>query len=213
MIKDKPWLGSGLGTFPYNSIRYQAIFMSKGDNRSLYPHGIDAQAHNEYLQYWAELGIIGLLLFLWIIAVYYQQFFKYIKNEKKKQKELPALLLGLMGAVTAVLIDSLFGFPLHLPASFALFWITMGLAVVLQRNEDFVGSYINALSTGKDVRSIKESKTKSGTVKNQQFPLKYRYFSFILILMDIDISICGKYFCIRSFICRYMNNMHKKHRK
>ncbi|MBA7561142.1 hypothetical protein ES708_02777 [subsurface metagenome] len=35
MIKDHPILGSGIGTYKYNTLRYQAEFFEQGDNRSI----------------------------------------------------------------------------------------------------------------------------------------------------------------------------------
>ncbi len=77
MIKDRPLLGSGIGTFKYNSLRYQAEFFSQGDNRSIYPYGFAKHVHNEYLQLWAELGIIGLGIFIWIMICYFYYGCKY----------------------------------------------------------------------------------------------------------------------------------------
>jgi O-antigen ligase len=71
MIKDHPILGSGIGTYKYNTLRYQAEFFEQGDNRSIYPYGFADKAHNEYLQLWAELGTIGLAIFLWLIITYF----------------------------------------------------------------------------------------------------------------------------------------------
>src|SRR5665648_164560 len=71
MIKDRPLLGSGLGTFKYNTLRYQAKFFDLGQNRTIYPYGIADKAHNEYLQLGAELGLIGLGIFLWLIISYF----------------------------------------------------------------------------------------------------------------------------------------------
>jgi len=67
MIKDHPLLGSGLGTFKYNSLSYQAKFFDQGENRRLYPYGIADKAHNEYLQLGAEVGILGLGIFIWLL--------------------------------------------------------------------------------------------------------------------------------------------------
>ena len=47
MIKDHPLLGSGIGTFKYNSLSYQAKFFDQGQNRAIYPYGIADKAHNE----------------------------------------------------------------------------------------------------------------------------------------------------------------------
>ena len=47
IIKDYPMLGSGLGTFKYNSLNYQAKFFDQGENRFLYPYGSADKSHNE----------------------------------------------------------------------------------------------------------------------------------------------------------------------
>ncbi|GAI15712.1 unnamed protein product, partial [marine sediment metagenome] len=87
MIKDHPILGSGIGTFKYNDLRYQAKFFEQGDNRSIYPYGLAEKAHNEYLQLWAELGTIGLAIFLWLIIAYFNYGIRYLKREKDEQKQ------------------------------------------------------------------------------------------------------------------------------
>jgi len=82
LIKDHPLLGSGIGTFKYNSLKYQAKFFDQGENRSLYPYGIAEKAHNEYLQLWAELGVIGFIIFIWLIFAYFNYGLKILKREK-----------------------------------------------------------------------------------------------------------------------------------
>jgi len=133
MIKDHPILGSGLGTFKYNSLNYQAKFFDQGENRRFYPYGIADKAHNEYLQLWAELGIIGLGIFLWLIITYFHYGIILLKRIKDKYKQ--GIVIGLMGGVMAVLVDAIFGFPLHLPATLTLFWLIMGLAIVTIKTE------------------------------------------------------------------------------
>lgn len=125
MIKDHPLLGSGIGTYKYNTLRYQAEFFAQGDNRSLYPHGFADKAHNEYLQLWAELGIVGLGIFIWLMFSYFSYGLKLLKKTKDEYRQ--GVIIGLMGAVVAVLVDGLFGFPLHLPATVILFWLALGL--------------------------------------------------------------------------------------
>ena len=127
MIKDHPLLGSGLGTFKYNSLSYQARFFDQGENRRLYPYGIADKVHNEYLQLVVELGIIGLGIFLWIIITYFNYGIKTLKRIKDDYKQ--GIVIGLMGGVVAVLVDAIFGFPLHLPATIALFWLALGLTI------------------------------------------------------------------------------------
>jgi O-antigen ligase/Tfp pilus assembly protein PilF len=129
MIKDHPILGSGIGTFKYNDLRYQAKFFEQGDNRSIYPYGIADKAHNEYLQLWAELGTIGLAIFLWLIIAYFNYGIRCLKREKDEQKQ--GIMIGLMGAVVAFLIDSFIWFPLHLSANVSLLWLFIGLTMVM----------------------------------------------------------------------------------
>ena len=134
MIKDYPLLGSGIGSFKYNSLRYQAKFFDQGDNRALYPYGVADKTHNEYLQLGAELGIIGLIIFIWLIFAYFNYGLKILKREKDRYKQ--GVIIGLMGSVMAFLIDSIFWFPLHHSFTSSLFWLCLGLLVVMGLKED-----------------------------------------------------------------------------
>ena len=129
MIKDHPILGSGIGTYKYNTLRYQAKFFEQGDNRSIYSYGFADKAHNEYLQLWVELGTIGLAIFLWLIIAYFNFGIRYLKREKNEQKQ--GIMIGLMGAVVAFLMDSFFWFPMHLSSNLSLFWLFIGLSMVM----------------------------------------------------------------------------------
>jgi len=129
MIKDYPILGSGIGTYKYNTFRYQAKFFEQGDNRSIYPYGFADKTHNEYLQLWVELGTIGLAIFLWLLITYFIYGIRYLKREKDKQRQ--GIMIGLMGAVVAFLVDCFFWFPLHLSSNLSLFWLFMGLTMVM----------------------------------------------------------------------------------
>ncbi|GAI89207.1 unnamed protein product, partial [marine sediment metagenome] len=133
MIKDNPFLGSGIGTYKYNSLRYQARFLEQGQNRSIYPYTFATKTHNEYLQLWAELGIIGLGIFIWLIISYFNYGLRFIKRVKNRYRQ--GIIIGLMGAVVAVLIDGIFGFPLHLSATLVLFWLALALTIVTIKSE------------------------------------------------------------------------------
>jgi len=137
MIKDHPLLGSGIGTFKYNTLIYQAEFFEQGENRSLYPHGFADKAHNEYLQLGAELGIIGLGIFIWLMICYFNYGIKILRKIKDEYKQ--GIIIGLMGAVVAVLIDGLFGFPLHLPATIVLFWLILALTIATIKIDAYTG--------------------------------------------------------------------------
>jgi O-antigen ligase len=177
MIEDKPVLGSGLGTFQYNSLRYQAEFFGQDKNRDKYPYGIADKAHNEYLQLWAEFGIIGLIIFLWMVIQYFVSGIRFLKKFKNKDNMQFALVTGLMGAVMAILADAVFGFPLHLPASVSLFWLIIALTFVLIK--------IDVAASISNVETVKNKKQKaddgSFKSKNKYLQLKYLLFPIIII--------------------------------
>jgi len=52
-----------------------------------------------------------------------------LKREKDEQKQ--GIMIGLMGAVVAFLMDSIFWFPLHLSANLSLLWLFIGLTMVM----------------------------------------------------------------------------------
>jgi O-antigen ligase len=178
MIKDHPLIGSGIGTFRYNTLKYQAKFFEQGENRSLYPSGFADKAHNEYLQLWAELGIIGLLVFLWFLICYFNYGLKILKKIKDYYKQ--GIVIGLMGSVLAVLVDALFGFPLHLPATIVLFWLCIGLTVAIGRNE-------------------------AAQTKDEELETKNTNFSPFKLLLYLGIIFLSGFLCVtmvRPFIAR-----------
>jgi len=129
MIKAKPLFGLGVGSFPLNYLYYQADFLSQKPDYLKY-NAKAAEAHNEYLQTWSEMGIIGLLFFLLFIYLFYHHSIKIIKELEKNEEKI--ILIGLISGVTITLFHSIFSFPFHIPAVSAAFWFMVGLTVVLE---------------------------------------------------------------------------------
>jgi len=182
MIKDHPLLGLGVGTFKYNSLKYQAQFFSQGENRTLYPHGFPDKTHNEYLQLWAELGIIGLGIFIWLMVSYFNYGIKLLKKIKDNYKR--GIIIGLMGSIMAVLVDSIFGFPLHLVATIVLFWLLLGLTIVVGLKNEVNAREIN---TKKEIyteieKGEKEDKQKPERINYKQGNI-YRFKPLLYILI------------------------------
>lgn len=191
MIKDHPLLGSGIGTYKYNTLKYQAEFFIQGENRSLYPHGFADKAHNEYLQLWAEMGIVGLGIFIWLIISYFSCGLKILKKIKDEYKQ--GIVIGLMGAVVAVLVDSMFGFPLHLPATIVLFWLALALTVTVSKNKANVEE-INIVQND-SIREIKteEDRKEKGKVEDNKGNI-YRlkpllYIGIILLTIFLCVTV------------------------
>jgi len=126
MIKASPVFGSGLGTFQivFPGFRYPGF-------ESDIPYGNLLHAHNEYLEIWAEMGILGLALFLWLMI----GFFRYaIKNFRGGRGGLIAL--GLISGIAGVLVDSLFSSSLRWTGPAFTFWLLFGLAVATTGSEE-----------------------------------------------------------------------------
>ena len=188
IIKDYPLIGTGLGTYIFNTFKYQADFFAIGNNRDIYPHGFAAQAHNEYLQLWSELGIIGLLLFLSIAFLFYKNILKTIKGIKEEEK---AVVIGLTGGITAILVDAIFGFPLHLPASFSLFWIFLGLT-----NAQLIIAGNERIDSGYGIDKI-EKDIKTGTKWPDRATIWKKIFLSILVVSFLAVTVS---FLIRPFL-------------
>ena len=185
MIADRPILGSGIGTFKYNSLRYQAKFLSQGENYSLYPFGIAYEAHNEYLHFWAELGFIGLGTFLCLIFGYFYYSWKLLKKIKDDYKR--GIVIGLMSSVLVVLVDGIFGFPFHLSAVLIMFWLFFGITVVIGLKE-------KQSNQGLEERRIEKSKkVKSGKTSGYRIIL-YVLITVLTLFLSIDL--------IRPFMAR-----------
>lgn len=169
MITDRPILGSGIGTFKYNSLRYQAKFLSQGENYSLYPFGIAYEAHNEYLHFWAELGFVGLGIFLCLIIGYFYYGWKVLKKIKDNYKR--GMVIGLMSSVLAVLVDGIFGFPFHLSAVLIMFWLFFAITVVI------------GIKEMQSNEGIKKRRIENSTKVRPGKKSHYRIILFILIIV------------------------------
>jgi len=131
MIKDKPLLGSGIGTFKMNYLDYQAKFFKDNPDYIKY-HTFSREAHNEYLQFGAELGLLGLGLFIAIIFIFYSTVLNFLKKEQNTKNKL--VCWGLIMGISCFLIHSLFTFPLHVPALGSTLFIIIGLTTIYIRD-------------------------------------------------------------------------------
>lgn len=188
MIKDHLLLGSGIGTFKYNSLSYQAKFFEQGENRALYPYVFADKTHNEYLQMWAEIGIIGLGIFIWLLINYFSYGLKLLKRIKDNYKQ--GMIIGLMGSMIAVLVDALFGFPFHLPATVILFWLALGLTMVIS-----VGNEVDLKEINPAQMNSKQKKSRKKDSNIFRFKLLF-YIGIILLTIFLGMIL------IRPFMAR-----------
>lgn len=80
-------------------------------------------AHNDFLRFGAELGLVGLGLFLWILAAAGRRIWQALETTRDVR------LAGLAGGLVAFLVTSLVSNPLMVREVSYVFWIALGLAV------------------------------------------------------------------------------------
>lgn len=118
IIADFPIFGSGLGTF--GSV--YPVYEESG-TPVRYSH-----AHNDYLEYLAETGIVGMVLLLGgIIFILVKVFLVW---KERRHPIVKGLVLGGIVAVVSILIHSITDFNLHIPANMILFTVILSATAV-----------------------------------------------------------------------------------
>ncbi len=140
MLQDRPIIGTGLAGYqtaiaPYHKTKAIEIF--------LYPHNI-------ILNFWSELGLFGLLVFLWIMILFYIEALKNIP--KLEIRNLSAKVgsasggkfeIAMLTSMTALLIHGLVDVPYFKNDLSVLFWLIIGLVLILKKREKNEQSLMN----------------------------------------------------------------------
>lgn len=113
LIKEKPLLGHGLGSWKIESLR----FANYGSDNTIIPYYV----HNDLVQFSVELGILGLTSFI----IFFIFLLKQTVNSNYKSQFKYFLLLGIL----IFLIDSSFNFPFHRPQELITFLILTAIAI------------------------------------------------------------------------------------
>ncbi len=99
------------------------------------PTEIYMYPHNIFLNFWSELGIVGALLFCWIIAKFLWQSGKLFLLEKDNNNRFIAL--GLLTSMIVLVVHGLVDVPYFKNDLSALFWISIAMlgGLTLKQNE------------------------------------------------------------------------------
>ena len=116
MFGHHPVLGWGLGTFP---VVYPQF-------RSFYTNFFVNEAHNDYVQLLAEMGVLGFGTMVWFLTVMYRQAWR--KIAKWPTEVSGATTLACTLGVVGILLHSLVDFNLQIPANAALFFVFCSIA-------------------------------------------------------------------------------------
>ncbi len=118
MIKEHSILGTGLGTF--GEVYKQYI------PRVVWPpqEWAAPQPHNIYLAFWLNMGILGLISFIWIVI----EFFRL-----KASHSLLIVRYSLISAMICILVHGLVDTPYWKNDLACLFWIIVGMMVAISK--------------------------------------------------------------------------------
>ena len=111
MIKERPILGWGLGTFPTAYPPFQSFFSNSFVN----------EAHNDYAQLLVEMGSLGFLVLLWFLFLLFRAAWNKLRSGKLGVNGSVALA-GILGCI-GILVHSFFDFNLQIPSNAAWFYV------------------------------------------------------------------------------------------
>ncbi|MBU1048407.1 O-antigen ligase family protein [Candidatus Bipolaricaulota bacterium] len=127
MLADHPATGAGLGHYKLNFIASKADFLATNRGQTFIDYIPRAsQAHNEYVQVGAELGIIGLVMLVASLGALAVSL--WVRLRRSSEDNRLALLFLTMG-ILAFLAHSLVSFPAHVVGSSLEFVVFCGLAL------------------------------------------------------------------------------------
>lgn len=92
----------------------------------LYPHNI-------FLNFWTELGLLGLALFIWIIAKSLITTWQTVKLSTKESSRY--ITLGILAAIITIVIHGLVDVPYFKNDLAALFWIIIAFSAINNFNQ------------------------------------------------------------------------------
>jgi len=118
MVSQHPWLGVGLGNFEFAFPPFRSL-----EEWLLSERLPVAEAHNEYLHMASEMGIPGLLLFLWLIITLLAMAARILRRSTSPSSYLRSL--AITGSLVALLVYASFGFPFRNPVPSLYFWTFM----------------------------------------------------------------------------------------
>jgi O-antigen ligase len=108
LIKDKPAAGTGPGTYTVAFPPYQEPGYAN----------LPRYAHNDYLEFTADTGILFIPLMLWLLYWFFRTGFAKLQS---RSRQTMGITLGCMAAMVALLIHSYSDGNLQIPANAVLF--------------------------------------------------------------------------------------------
>ena len=136
LVKDHPVTGVGFGGY------WMAITAYHNASGEMTPQ----EAHNDYLEFLASGGTIGVALGVWFLYFFIRTVRERLPTEDKFVR---AARCGAMIGLAGVAIHSLVDFGLHIPVNAVVFVTLMVIATVDLNKEDQTGTKWRAIAAPK----------------------------------------------------------------
>lgn len=115
LLKDHPIAGAGLAGYQMALVPYHNPW-----HKDITPYAIEIflYPHNVILNFWVELGLVGVIVFVWLLVVFFREAWK------KRDTMLAQMAIA---AMVALLVHGLVDVPYFKNDLAVLFWIIMAL--------------------------------------------------------------------------------------
>ncbi len=128
VIRHHSLFGVGAGNFTYFYVQHVSPLLITSPSLGTYAGLYTNAAHNALLQAWAELGIPGFAILLFLTAV----FFQHLLQELPRSTRINYLIrLGLLSMMAAFVIEAQLNFLLQLPTSRMYFFVLLSIPPAL----------------------------------------------------------------------------------
>ena len=125
---ENPLLGKGWGEFELFYPFYQGrLLFNFPEVRSLRTHANNA--HNEILEQWSQAGLIGLGVYLWLLATLFYCFWRFWRSAPEAAADAAPLAAGIFG----MLVDNMLNVSLHFAVPALAFWWLAGALMLKLR--------------------------------------------------------------------------------
>jgi putative inorganic carbon (hco3(-)) transporter len=154
LIRERPLFGWGIGTFPLEQARTVRGAVPRDLILRLGPT-LAEEAHNEYVQVTAEMGVFGLALYLWVLGAFFVAGWRALRERPHGFRSL--VLMGCLAGIAGQTVDA-FSNPAWRFADVSfLFWLTMGLGMAAarpQRSAPIEAAAAAPLNTSRRLRGL-----------------------------------------------------------
>lgn len=149
LIRHNPAFGTGPATFRLSFYPGVALLNERDDRAGVrqmaaeLQSGVAEHAHNDYLEFWTEIGTVGIATLLLILSLAAYRFINPPAAARTKDstvaawsavQDLALLRTAFFAAALCIFLNAAFSFPLHLPVRALLAWVLVGCFFAIDRS-------------------------------------------------------------------------------